>query len=61
MLTAGVSIALLQYADSLEGRGAAMLLARNGLCHFLPVWFLARGRPAVAAVSIRERLRPDLA
>lgn len=36
-------------ADSLEELGAAMLLARNGLCLFLPVWFLARGRPPVAA------------
>jgi len=41
VLTAGVSVALFQYADSMEGLGAAMLLARNGLCVFLPVWFLA--------------------
>jgi hypothetical protein len=50
-LTAGVTVALFQYADSLEGLGAAMLLARNGLCLFLPVWFLARARPAVAPAS----------
>jgi hypothetical protein len=48
VLTAGVSVALFQYADSLEGLGAAMLLARDGTCLFLPVWFLARGRPAMA-------------
>jgi len=48
VLTAGVTVALFQYADSLEGLGAAMLLARNGACLFLPVWFLARGQPVVA-------------
>jgi hypothetical protein len=35
VLTAGVSIALFPYANSLEELGAAMLLARNGLCLFL--------------------------
>jgi Glycosyltransferase family 87 len=45
VLTAGVSIALFQYADGLEPFGALMLLARNGLCVFVPVWFLvSRGR-----------------
>jgi len=48
VLTAGVAVALFQYGDSLEGLGAAMLLARNGVCLFLPVWFLARGRAAMA-------------
>jgi len=59
VLTAGVSIALFQYADSLEGLGAAMLLARNGLCLFLPVWFLARGRPAVVANRAGRRDSPE--
>jgi hypothetical protein len=60
VLTAGVSIALFQSADSLEALGAAMLLARNGLCLFLPVWFLARGRPAVAAdtAGVGDHARP---
>jgi hypothetical protein len=40
VLTAGVSIALFQFADGLEPLGAMMLLARNGLCVFVPVWFL---------------------
>jgi hypothetical protein len=48
VLTAGVSVALFQYASTLEGLGAAMLLARNGVCLFLPVWFLTRRQPAVA-------------
>jgi hypothetical protein len=43
-----VSVALFQYASTLEGLGAAMLLARNGVCLFLPVWFLTRRQPAVA-------------
>jgi hypothetical protein len=47
-LTAGMTVALWHYADSLGGLGAVMLLARNGVCLFLPVWFLARGQPAVA-------------
>ena len=56
VLTAGVTVALFQYADSLEGLGAAMLLVRNGLCLFLPVWFLARARPAVAPGSPLRRV-----
>ena len=48
VLTAGVTVALWQHADSLGGLGAVMLLARNGVCLFLPVWFLTRGQPAVA-------------
>jgi len=48
VLTAGVTVALWKYADSLGDLGAVMLLARNGVCLFLPVWFLARGQPAVA-------------
>jgi hypothetical protein len=40
VLTAGVSIALFQYPDDLEPFGALMLLARNGLCVLVPVWFL---------------------
>jgi hypothetical protein len=51
VLTAGVTLALWQHADSLGGLGAAMLLARNGVCLFLPVWFLARGQPAVGAAE----------
>lgn len=47
-LTAGMTVALWHYADSLGGLGAVMLLARNGVCLFLPVWFLARGQPAAA-------------
>jgi hypothetical protein len=38
VLTAGVSIALFQYAE--ETLSAVMLLARNGLCVLIPVWFL---------------------
>jgi len=48
VLTAGVTVALWKYADSLGDLGAVMLLARNGLCLFLPIWYLTRGRPAVA-------------
>jgi hypothetical protein len=48
VLTAGMTVALWHYADSLGELGAVMLLARNGVCLFLPVWFLARGQPAVA-------------
>jgi Glycosyltransferase family 87 len=52
ILTAGVSVALFQYARGLEPLGAAMLLARNGLCVFIPVWYLSRGhrtpRPATS-------------
>ncbi|HEU4831880.1 MAG TPA: hypothetical protein VFU18_04145, partial [Actinomycetota bacterium] len=43
VLTAGMTVALWHYADVLGGLGAVMLLARNGVCLFLPVWFLARG------------------
>ena len=45
VLTAGVTVALWQHADSLGELGAVMLLARNGVCLFLPLWFLARGEP----------------
>ena len=48
LLTAGVTVALWKYADSLGDLGAVMLLARNGSCLFLPIWYLTRGRPAVA-------------
>jgi hypothetical protein len=48
VLTAGMTVALWHYADSLGELGAVMLLARNGVCLFLPVWFLARGQPALA-------------
>ena len=51
VLTAGVTVALWQHADILGGLGAAMLLARNGVCLFLPVWFLARGQPALGAAE----------
>jgi hypothetical protein len=50
-----MSIALFRYADTLEELGAAMLLARNGLCLFLPVWFLARGWSAGCEYSQRIR------
>ena len=48
VLTAGVTVALWKYADILGDLGAVMLLARNGLCLFLPIWYLTRGRPAEA-------------
>jgi hypothetical protein len=48
VLTAGVTIAFWHLYDSLGELGAVMLLARNGVCLFLPVWFLARGQPTVA-------------
>jgi hypothetical protein len=48
VLTAGVKVALWKYNDSLGELGAVMLLARNGLCLFLPVWYLTRGEPAVS-------------
>ena len=54
VLTTGMAVALFQYGqygDSLEGLGKAMLLARNGVCLFLPVWFLARSQPGVAQVK----------
>jgi hypothetical protein len=55
VLTAGVSIALFQFADGLEPLGAAMLLARNGLCVFVPVWFLvSRGHGAHPRTSDRR-------
>ena len=38
VLTAGVSMAYFQYGE--ESLSAVMLLARNGLCLLLPVWFL---------------------
>jgi hypothetical protein len=59
VLTAGVGIALYQYADSLQGLGAAMLLARNGLCLFLPVWFIASReyREAGARVGASSAIR----
>jgi Glycosyltransferase family 87 len=50
VLTAGVAVALFQYGDSLAGLGEAMLLARNGVCLFLPVWFLTRSKPGMAQV-----------
>jgi hypothetical protein len=48
MLTAGVTVALWHYADSMWELGVGMLLVRNGVCLFLPVWFLTRWQPAVA-------------
>jgi hypothetical protein len=51
LLTAGVAFALFQYGDSLVGLGKVMLLARNGVCLFLPVWFLASSQPEVAQVK----------
>jgi hypothetical protein len=59
VLTAGVGIALYQYADSLQRLGAAMLLARNGLCLFLPVWFIASReyREAGARVCASSAIR----
>jgi hypothetical protein len=50
LLTAGMAVALFQYGDSLAGLGEAMLLARNGVCLFLPVWFLTRSKPGMAQV-----------
>jgi hypothetical protein len=38
VLTAGVSMTLFQYGE--ESLSAVMLLARNGLCVLVPVWFL---------------------
>ena len=63
MLTAGISIALFQFADGLEPLGALMLLARNGLCVFVPVWFLvSRGhgvsRPKSDGLSFRGSVTP---
>jgi hypothetical protein len=55
VLTAGVSIALFQYADGLEPFGALMLLVRNGLCVFVPAWFLvSRGHEAHPRTSDRR-------
>lgn len=51
VLTAGVTVGLWHYNASLGGLGALMLLARNGVCLFLPIWFLARGQPPVADVE----------
>lgn len=48
VLTAGVTIAFWHLYDSLGELGAVLLLARNGVCLFLPIWFLTRGQPAVA-------------
>jgi len=59
VLTAGVTVALWQHFDSLGGLGAVMLLARNGACLFLPIWFLARRRPAVAANTPGRRDPPE--
>ncbi|HYZ13303.1 MAG TPA: hypothetical protein VFA08_06805 [Actinomycetota bacterium] len=63
VLTAGVSIALFQFADGLEPFGALMLLARNGLCVFVPVWFLvSRGHgvppPKSDGLSFRGTVAP---
>jgi Glycosyltransferase family 87 len=56
VLTAGVSIALFQYADGLEPFGALMLLVRNGLCVFVPVWFLvSRGHGHTPGRAIAQR------
>jgi hypothetical protein len=66
VLTAGVSIALFQYADGLESLGAAMLLARNGLCVFVPVWFLVSRADGVPhpkgdGLSFRDSVKPKAA
>ena len=63
VLTAGISIALFQFADGLEPMGALMLLARNGLCVFVPVWFLMSrrhgvSRPKSDGLSFRRSVAP---
>jgi hypothetical protein len=61
VLTAGVTVALWQHADSLGELGAVMLLARNGVCLFLPLWFLARGErrwPMPRAIASSSAVSP---
>jgi hypothetical protein len=63
VLTAGVCIALFQFVDGLEPLGALLLLVRNGVCVFVPLWFLvSRGhgdsRPKSDGLSFRGRVAP---